>query len=110
MTGIDLDANPNDPSNNMGIIPRAVSSIFARANQLKEEKAGRWNYNIKASFVELYNEDLIDLFGIDDMGGRRDVQIREDKHGHIIWDGLREVNVRNASEVMGRVSQLCCVL
>jgi Kinesin motor domain len=103
MTGIDLDANPTDPSNNMGIIPRAVSSIFARANQLKEEKAGRWNYNIKASFIELYNEDLIDLFGIDDSGGRRDVQIREDKHGHIIWDGLREVNVRNSSEVMGCV-------
>ncbi|EAU88724.2 kinesin [Coprinopsis cinerea okayama7 len=101
MTGADLDADPSDPHNNMGIIPRAVSHIFSRANRLKEEKAGAWTYNIKASFIEIYNEDLIDLFSMDDLGGRRDVQIREDKHGHIIWDGLREVNVRNANEVMG---------
>ncbi|TFK30051.1 kinesin [Coprinopsis marcescibilis] len=100
MTGVDLDADPSDPSNNMGIVPRAVSNIFSRANQLKEEKSGTWTYNIKASFIEIYNEDLIDLLSIDDLGGRRDVQIREDKHGHIIWDGLREVNVRNATEVM----------
>ena len=33
-------------------------------------------------------------------GGRRDVQIREDKQGHIIWEGLREVSVRNSNEVM----------
>ena len=30
MTGIDLDADPSDPSNGMGIIPRAVSTIFFR--------------------------------------------------------------------------------
>lgn len=29
------------------------------------------------------------------------VTIREDKAGHIIWSGLREVRVSNASEVMG---------
>lgn len=101
MTGIDLDADPSDPDNGMGIIPRAVSGIFSRARQLKEERGGSWNYNIKGSFIEIYNEDLIDLLSLDDtVGGRREVQIREDKDGHIIWGGLREVNVRNASEVM----------
>lgn len=101
MTGIDLEADPSDPNNGMGIIPRAVSHIFSRAKQLKEERGGAWNYNIKGSFVEVYNEDLIDLLGSDDATGvKREVQIREDKEGHIIWGGLREVNVRNASEVM----------
>jgi kinesin family protein 4/21/27 len=99
MTGIDLDADPLDPHNGMGVIPRAVSHIFARANQIKEEKRGAWQYSIKASFIELYNEDLIDLLG-EDVNARREVQIREDKDGHIIWGGLREVNVRNANEVM----------
>ncbi|KAF7778628.1 hypothetical protein Agabi119p4_2973 [Agaricus bisporus var. burnettii] len=102
MTGIDLEADPSDPNNGMGIIPRAVSTIFSRAKQLKEERGAAWSYNIKGSFIEIYNEDLIDLLSLDDTtGGRREVQIREDKDGHIIWGGLREVNVRNASEVMG---------
>lgn len=101
MTGIDLEADPSDPNNGMGIIPRAVSTIFSRAKQLKEEHGAAWSYNIKGSFIEIYNEDLIDLLSLDDMtGGRREVQIREDKDGHIIWGGLREVNVRNAGEVM----------
>lgn len=101
MTGIDLDADPSDPSNGMGIIPRAVSTIFARARRLKEERGAAWNYSIKGSFVELYNEDLLDLLSIDDTsGGRREVQIREDKDGHIIWGGLREVQVKNSGEVM----------
>ncbi|KAF9077216.1 kinesin [Rhodocollybia butyracea] len=101
MTGIDLDANPSDPNNGMGIIPRAVSTIFTQAKQLKDERAGSWNFSIKGSFIEIYNEDLIDLLSMDDSaGGRREVQIREDKDGHIIWGGLREVNVKNSNEVM----------
>lgn len=115
MTGIDLDADPSDPNNGMGIIPRAVSNIFSRAKHLKEERGGAWNYNIKGSFVEVYNEDLIDLLGSDDTTGvKREVQIREDKEGHIIWGGLREVNVRNAGEVMTyafiQFSQVVCAL
>lgn len=106
MTGIDLEADPSDPSNGMGIIPRSISEIFTRAAALKEERAGSWSYNIKGSFVELYNEELIDLLSYDDAGGgHREVQIREDKHGHIIWEGLRDVSVRNASEVMGLIRQ-----
>ena len=99
MTGIDLDADPMDPNNGMGIIPRAVSTIFTRCRELKEERAGTWNYSIRGSYIEIYNEDLIDLLA-DDSAGKRDVQIREDKQGHIIWEGLREVNVKSANEVM----------
>ena len=101
MTGIDLDADPTDPESGMGIIPRAVATIFSRARELREERAGAWNFSLKGSFIEIYNEDLLDLLADEyAVGGRRDVQIREDKHGHIIWDGLREVNVKNTSEVM----------
>jgi len=107
MTGIDLDADPSDPNNGMGIIPRAVSTIFLGARQAKEERGNAWSFNLKASFIEIYNEDLIDLLSLDDPNGvRREVQIREDKEGHIIWGGLREVNVRNTNEVMGCVMAL----
>ena len=37
MTGVDLDVDPSDPSNRMGIIPRAMSTIFSHARKLKEE-------------------------------------------------------------------------
>ncbi len=100
MSGIDLDADPSDPNNGMGIIPRAVSSLFARCRELKEEKGSSWNFNIKGSFIEIYNEDLIDLLSVDDTGAKSLVQIREDKQGHIIWEGLREINVKNPGEVM----------
>lgn len=107
MTGVDLDADPSDPNNGMGIIPRAVSTIFSGARQTKEERGNAWSFNLKASFIEIYNEDLIDLLSLDDPNGvRREVQIREDKEGHIIWGGLREVNVRNTNEVMGCVMTL----
>ncbi|CAG7852493.1 Kinesin-like protein KIF21A [Serendipita indica DSM 11827] len=105
MTGVDLDADPRDATNGMGIIPRAVAAIFAKANELKTERAGGWQYAIKGSFIELYNEDLIDLLVDESSGVRREVQIREDKDGHIIWGGLREVNVRNAQEVMNLIRQ-----
>ncbi|KAG9226271.1 hypothetical protein CCMSSC00406_0003150 [Pleurotus cornucopiae] len=103
MTGIDLDADPSDPNNGMGIIPRAVSTIFSKARQLKEERGDTWNFSIKGSFIEIYNEDLIDLLSMDEAGGRREVQIREDKDGHIIWGGLREVNVKTSNEVMSLI-------
>ncbi|KAF8899409.1 P-loop containing nucleoside triphosphate hydrolase protein [Infundibulicybe gibba] len=100
MTGIDPDGDPSNPNNGMGIIPRAASDIFSRAKQLKDERGGSWSYSIKGSFIEIYNEDLIDLLSLDDStGGRRQVQIK-DKDGHIIWGGLREVDVGNSSEVM----------
>ncbi|KAF9012100.1 kinesin-domain-containing protein [Hymenopellis radicata] len=104
MTGIDLDADPSDPNNGMGIIPRAVSTIFSRCRQFKEERAGSWTFSIKGSFIEIYNEDLIDLLSLEESGGgRREVQIREDKDGHIIWGGLREVTVKNPNEVMSLI-------
>lgn len=101
MTGLDLDADPGDPHNGMGIIPRAVSTIFQAARDIKEERGAAWKWEVKGSFVELYNEDLIDLLGIEDQSGvRREVQIREDKEGTIIWGGLREVAVKSAADVM----------
>lgn len=106
MTGVDLDADPSDPSNGMGIIPRSIATIFARAREMKEAKGGAWTFSIKGSFIELYNEDLIDLLSTDDgTGGRREVQIREDKDGHILWGGLREVSVKSTNEVMNLIRQ-----
>lgn len=77
-----------------GIIPRAVSTIFERT----ASPPPGTTYEAKLSYVELYNEDLIDLLG-EEADHRPLVQIREDQ-GKIIWSGLREIAVTNAEEVM----------
>ncbi len=82
----------------MGIIPRAVARIFSA---MRQNKASGTQYSAQVSFIEIYNEDLIDLLGdAGDGDARPHVQIREGKNGQIIWSGLREVKVTNVAEVM----------
>ncbi|KAL1924413.1 uncharacterized protein VTP21DRAFT_7448 [Calcarisporiella thermophila] len=54
---------------------------------------------IRVSFVEIYNEELIDLLNTDG-SERSNVQIREDNKGNIYWTGVREVIVNSPREVM----------
>jgi hypothetical protein len=86
-----------DRSSRIGIIPRAVSDIFERAEQVRKASGPGASFDAKLSFLELYNEDLIDLLG---PANGPQVQIREDREGRIIWSGLKEVKVKNTSEVM----------
>lgn len=81
-----------------GIIPRAVTDIFADIERARRNSGGRTTFGITVSFIELYNEDLLDLLA-DPSDARPLVQIREDK-GHIIWSGLREVSVSSPADVM----------
>lgn len=103
MTGVDLDSDPNDPTNGMGIVPRAVATVFAGIQQIKNERGNAWQCSLKGSYIEIYNEDLIDLLA--EEGGRREVQIREEKDGTILWSGLREVPVRHTLDVMTLIKQ-----
>ena len=41
-----------------GIIPRAVEQILNQVQQMKKQK---WTFNVTASFLEIYNEELKDL-------------------------------------------------
>ena len=41
-----------------GIIPRAVEQILNQVQQMKKQK---WAFNVTASFLEIYNEELKDL-------------------------------------------------
>ncbi|CAG8480607.1 1201_t:CDS:2, partial [Gigaspora rosea] len=97
-------ANNHDiPSESKGIIPRAISTLFKTMNssQLKSRK-----FSIKVSFIEIYNEDLIDLLA-DNIGNdnKPQVTIREDSKGNIIWNGLQEIRVNGVEEVMSHLSR-----
>ncbi|CAG8501445.1 15186_t:CDS:2, partial [Racocetra fulgida] len=83
-----------------GIIPRAMETLFSSMNSLqcKNQK-----FSIKVSFIEIYNEDLIDLLGEGDMESRSQVTIREDSKGNILWNGLQEIKVNGVDDVMRQV-------
>lgn len=55
--GLDFNKplNPTDP--HAGIIPRAIHQIFTTLESSDTE------YSVRVSFLELYNEELIDLLG-----------------------------------------------
>ncbi|KAG0259834.1 hypothetical protein DFQ27_003872 [Actinomortierella ambigua] len=102
--GSSSSLNDERAQSTLGIIPRAVSELFqlAKTQPLRQQHPG---YKIPApktvfrvSFVELYNEDLIDLLAKGD--SRQPITIREDVKGNIYWTGVQEVEVTSAEEVM----------
>ncbi|XP_005189382.2 chromosome-associated kinesin KIF4 isoform X1 [Musca domestica] len=77
---------------NVGVIPRAMHDIFERIKKLSDQ----YEFVIKCSFMELYQEQLFDLLS----SKPRDesiVDMREDRSG-IIMVGLTEQQVHSAKE------------
>jgi kinesin family protein 4/21/27 len=91
-------------SDRMGIIPRALHTIF---NKIHQQHHHSTQINVKTSYVEIYNEDLIDLLACSSSPASSlpQVTIREDKDGNIIWSGLKEVKVTRASEALSLLEQ-----
>ncbi|CAG8492682.1 11608_t:CDS:2 [Acaulospora morrowiae] len=97
--------NSSIPSEQKGIIPRAMSTLFSIMNspQFKSRK-----FAIKVSFIEIYNEELIDLLadylpGTDNC--KPQVTIREDSKGNILWSGLQEIRVNGVDELMSHLAR-----
>ncbi|XP_026668991.1 kinesin-like protein Klp61F [Ceratina calcarata] len=77
-----------------GMIPRAISHLFDKLQLLKAQE-----YNIRVSFLELYNEELFDLLSPN--GDSSKMRLYEDasKKGAIIIHGLEEITIQNKNEV-----------
>lgn len=84
-----------------GIIPRAVEQILG---QIKKLQNSRWNYQMTASFLEIYNEELRDLLVSMNLStgkgsGKPDdikvnkLTIRRHSEGRSYVDGLTEVDI-----------------
>ncbi|CAG8445487.1 15018_t:CDS:2 [Funneliformis caledonium] len=95
--------NPSTPLQFKGIIPRAMSTLFNIMNNSSIYLNRK--FSITVSFIEIYNEDLIDLLGEGEGECRPQVMIREDSKGNIYWSGLQEVQVNNVNEVMAYLAQ-----
>lgn len=89
--------------------------------KLESKPSHIFKYNLSVSFLELYNEDLVDLlnparprtanssFSSSNSssaaaggggGGWGGLAIREDGNGNIVWNGVREEPVHNQQEIM----------
>ncbi|CAG8443698.1 9187_t:CDS:2 [Diversispora eburnea] len=86
-----------------GIIPRSMDALFTKINS---EKYKKFKFTINVSFVEVHNEDLIDLLAEEgDYECKPQVTIREDTKGSIILSGLQEINVNSEVEVMNLLAR-----
>ncbi|KAJ2078558.1 hypothetical protein H4R24_004397 [Coemansia sp. RSA 988] len=84
-----------------GIVPRSLQWLFAWARAGGHGAGLRRGVDIRISFIEVYNEDLIDLVAqAQGPGVRPPIFVREDAKGNILWTGVKEVAVSSAEEAM----------
>ncbi|GBC24961.2 uncharacterized protein OCT59_009462 [Rhizophagus irregularis] len=105
--GTALD-DSNIPPEHQGIIPRAIRKLFADLHERKEKNPS-YQFEVYISFLELYNEDLIDLLNPqsreNNKKGKNDLIIREDTNGQIHWAGVKEVKVSDPDELLGQLQK-----
>ncbi|KAG6187957.1 hypothetical protein E4U27_007587 [Claviceps purpurea] len=114
-----------DDDSMIGLIPRAASALFEKldsshsgrssvaskrqsTSNLRTPRAyqqnalGDRNWSLKATYVEIYNEQLRDLLVPDTTPAneRTSIAIREDTKGNIILTGLRQVDINSVDDLM----------
>ncbi|EED13117.1 kinesin family protein [Talaromyces stipitatus ATCC 10500] len=113
----------------MGIIPRAAQLLFEKLDGPRHSRTqssglrtpARYSmsspqsfnrspaektWQMKATYVEIYNEQLRDLLVPEatPVGDRSNVTIREDTKGRIILTGLHQVDINSFEDLMGALN------
>ncbi|XP_026577746.1 chromosome-associated kinesin KIF4A [Pseudonaja textilis] len=91
MGGAYTTGQENDPT--VGAIPRVIMMLFQELEQKAE-----WQFTLKVSYLEIYNEDILDLLAAGKE--RTQISIRENPKGGIKILGLTEHLVTNARETV----------
>lgn len=87
-------------SSSAGVIPRAINRIF------EVLKSSDSDHNVRVSFLELYNEELTDLWGSNEEARSTRLKLMEDKSGGVNVNGLEECIVENAAQIQEVSSRL----
>ena len=83
----------------IGIIPRVIASIIQETDKRKTES----EFVLKVSFLEIYNEELLDLLDPKSGAGKQ-IIIREDR-GTISLMGMHEEKVATVDEMLSCLDQ-----
>lgn len=86
-------SSSNAASDEAGIIPRAIKDIFQQIAQASDKV-----FLVRASFLEIYKEDVFDLFSKSQE--RESLAIREDSAGAIKIPNLTELGVTACDETI----------
>uniref|UniRef100_A0A667YXH9 Kinesin family member 21A n=1 Tax=Myripristis murdjan TaxID=586833 RepID=A0A667YXH9_9TELE len=100
-TGFDVSIADDE----LGIIPRAVHHLFQGIEERRQaaQEQGRPvpEFKISAQFLELYNEEVLDLFdSARDMKQKSHIKIHEDATGGIYTVGVTTRTVSSKAEMM----------
>ncbi|XP_038154003.1 kinesin-like protein KIF21B isoform X7 [Cyprinodon tularosa] len=103
-TGFDVSLSQQE----QGIIPRAVHQLFegiqSRRQRAKETGIQPPDFKVSAQFLELYNEEILDLFdGTRDPESRSrksNIRIHEDANGSIYTTGVTSRLVQSEEELL----------
>ncbi|PVV00356.1 hypothetical protein BB560_005269 [Smittium megazygosporum] len=88
-------------SRNKGVVEFALDDIFHNSASSSQSSDTDIKREFAISFVELYNEELIDLISdINSIHNRPSIQIREDTKGRIIWSGATEKKINSTREAI----------
>lgn len=77
----------------MGIIPRSMKYLFDKIAHLPSSR-----FRVSISYIEIYNEKIVDLLNFD-ADARDRLEIRENKKGEILVPGLVDIEVADISQV-----------
>ncbi|XP_016423930.1 kinesin-like protein KIF21A [Sinocyclocheilus rhinocerous] len=103
-TGFDVTISDEE----LGIIPRAVGHLFKGIEQRRQTAADQGRpvpeFKISAQFLELYNEEVLDLFDttrdIEMKKQKSHIKIHEDASGSIYTVGVTTRTVSSEAEMM----------
>ncbi|RHZ55274.1 hypothetical protein Glove_417g31 [Diversispora epigaea] len=89
-----------------GMVPRTIETLFQELTS-RREKNPQCEFEVFVSFLELYNEDLIDLLNPlsreSGKKGKSELMIREDANGQIYCAGVKEVSVNSPEELLAKL-------
>ncbi|MCP8717230.1 MAG: hypothetical protein M5E90_07400 [Asgard group archaeon] len=90
MSGLDNNNVLDENSDIAGIIPRLLFELFEKLNKLEHEN--KQDYMVKISYLEIYNEELIDLLS-NGNGNNRKLRIHEKTIGK-----SKSIGIQNLTE------------
>ncbi|WRX31646.1 Kinesin motor domain - like 10 [Theobroma cacao] len=98
----DIEGGTRRHSVNCGMTPRVFEYLFTRIQKEKEaRKDEKLRFSCKCSFLEIYNEQILDLLD----PSSTNLQIREDIKKGVYVDNLKEIEVTTARDVIQQLIQ-----